>query len=57
MTTQEGTRRYRLTITLNTGKSHSFEVKRMPRAWKSWLMQQLPYGSDCYAAVFEREAI
>lgn len=57
MTTQESTRRYRLTITLNTGKSHSFEVKRMPRAWKSWLMRQLPYGSDFYAAVFEREVV
>lgn len=57
MTTQQDTRRYRLTITLNTGESHSFEVPRIPRAWKSWLMQQLPYGSDFYAAVFEREAI
>lgn len=55
--TQDTRNRYRLRITLNTGESHSFEVKRMPQHWKSWLMQQLPYGSDFYAAVFEREAV
>lgn len=55
MTTQD--RSYRLTITLRTGERHSFERPTCPRCWKSWLMQQLPYGTDFYGATFKREAI
>lgn len=47
--------KYTLTITLNTGEAHSFTVDRMPRHWKSWLMQQLPYGTTFTGASFERK--
>jgi hypothetical protein len=48
---------YRLTITLADGTSHSEAVERMPRSWKSWLMQRLPYGTVFTGATFKREAI
>jgi hypothetical protein len=40
---------YRLQITLRSGETHSFTVSRVPRHWKSWVMDQLPYGTDYYA--------
>lgn len=33
-----------LSITLATGETFSYPVAKMPRNWKSWVMQQLPYG-------------
>jgi hypothetical protein len=47
---------YRLTITLRDGTSETFTRAKMPRHWKSWLMHQLPYGSDVQGATFKREA-
>ena len=37
---------YRLTVTLATGKVHSFTVGHMPRHWQSWVMQRLPYCTN-----------
>jgi hypothetical protein len=51
------TPQYRLTITLATGEAHSFDVAKMPRHWKSWLMQQMPYGTPMQGAQFKREAL
>lgn len=47
----------RLTVTLKDGTAHSFEVVKMPRAWTSWVMQQMPYGTDYFGATFHRERI
>lgn len=41
-----------LTIRLGNGAEHSFRVQRMPRNWKSWLMQQVPYGTDLRGCTF-----
>lgn len=48
---------YRLTITLATGEQYGETVDRMPRFWKSWLMQRMTYGTVFYGATFSREAI
>ena len=48
--------RITLAITLSSGERHEFTVSRMPRAWKSWLMQQLPYGTSFQGATFARWA-
>lgn len=41
-----------LTITLADGTSHSFTEAKRPRYWKSWLMQQLPYGTSFQGCTF-----
>jgi hypothetical protein len=46
---------YVLTLTLADGTVHAARVDRMPRFWKSWLMQRMPYGTDFYGATFHRE--
>jgi hypothetical protein len=46
------TAKYVLTITLRDGAVHSFEVDAMPRHWASWVMRQLPYGTDVLGAKF-----
>lgn len=45
-----------LTITLADGTEHSRTVRRPVRSWKSWLMRQLPYGTDFQGATFNRES-
>lgn len=45
---------FTLTITLADGTAFSHTVKRMPRHWKSWLMQQCPYGTPFQGATFTR---
>lgn len=34
-----------LGVRLADGTEHRFEVTRKPRYWKSWVMDQLPYGT------------
>jgi hypothetical protein len=46
-----------ITITLADGSSHSFSVKFQPRNWKSWLMHQMPYGTDLQGCTFSREGV
>ena len=41
-----------LTVTLRDGTAHSFEVDSMPRHWASWVMRQMPYGTDFLGAEF-----
>jgi hypothetical protein len=48
---------YRLTITLADGSSHSEDVAKLPRHYKSWLMHRLPYGTVFYGCTFTREVI
>lgn len=48
---------YRLAITLTSGERFEFTVAKMPRAWKSWLMQQVPYGASFYGCEFSREVV
>lgn len=45
-----------LTITLADGRSWSFERATLPNHWKSWLMQQLPYGTPKQGCTFKCEA-
>lgn len=45
---------FTLTIVLADGTTHSETVKRMPRTWKSWLMQRMPYGTTFQGATFSR---
>jgi hypothetical protein len=45
---------FTLTITLRSGEAQSFTVAKMPAHWKSWLMRQLPYGTDFQGASFSR---
>ena len=41
-----------LAITLDrTGETWTFQVKRLPQHWKSWLLQKLPYGTDTAGGV------
>lgn len=35
-------------ITLENGTVHVFESGRIPRYWKSVVMQRLPYGTSVY---------
>ncbi len=44
-----------LTITLSDGATLRRTVTRMPTNWKSWLMRQLPYGTDFQGATFTRQ--
>lgn len=37
---------YRFGVTLENGVTFSFELLRVPRYWKSWVMHQLPYGTS-----------
>jgi hypothetical protein len=43
-----------LTITLRDGNAHAFTVAKMPRHWKSGVMQQMPYGTSFQGARFTR---
>lgn len=47
----------RLGVTLRTGETFSFPAAKMPRHWKSWVMQQCPYGTDFYGCTFSRERV
>jgi hypothetical protein len=46
---------YILSITLSDGKQYTFRLKHRHAYWKSWLMQQLPYGTDFLGAEFSIE--
>lgn len=48
---------YRLSVTLASGECLSFECARMPRHWKSWVMQKAPYGTSFTGCSFSREAV
>lgn len=48
---------YRLTVTLSSGKKITRTVLRKPRHWKSWLMQQAPYGTAFYGCSWTIERI
>lgn len=43
-----------LTLTLASGEQHSYQVTRLPKHWKSWLLRKLPYGTDTVGATFSR---
>lgn len=47
----------RLSVTLADGTVHSADVSKMPRHWKSWLMQRAPYGLDYFGSAWQRERI
>lgn len=46
-----------LTITLRDGTEHRFETNAMPRHWKSWVMRQMPYGTDFLGAQFSQARV
>jgi hypothetical protein len=47
---------YVLTITCEAG-SWRFTRSSMPRHWKSWLMRQVPYGTNLQGATITREQV
>lgn len=47
----------RLTVTLLDGASHSFDVETVPQHWKSWVMHQLPYGTNFGGCTWKHEAV
>lgn len=47
----------RLTLTLANGTVITDTVKRMPRCWKSHLMQLAPYSTDYAGASWKRERV
>jgi hypothetical protein len=47
----------RLTLTLANGTVITDTVTRMPRHWKSHLMQLAPYTADYIGATWQRERI
>lgn len=49
--------KFRLTITLADGTSHSEEVAVMPRNWKSYVMARMPYATNFLGAKCTRERI
>jgi hypothetical protein len=46
-----------LSVTLRSGEVFSFEVAQVPRRWKSWVMQMLPYGTDLFGCTWEIESL
>lgn len=44
----------RIGCTLADGTVHSFDVDKMPKFWKSWVMQRLPYYTDYFGCTFTR---
>jgi hypothetical protein len=40
---------------LGRKRSFTFTREGMPRHWKSWVMQQCPYGTNFYGAAFHRK--
>lgn len=48
---------YKLRITLRDGREYAWITAKMPRHWKSWVMQQLPYGTDFQGASWRREIL
>jgi hypothetical protein len=49
-----GTTPQTLRITLADGTARTFTVASLPKHWKSWLMAQMPYGTDFVDATFNR---
>jgi len=47
----------RLTLQLASGEVVTRTVKRMPAHWKSYLMQDAPYGADYRGAMWTRERV
>jgi hypothetical protein len=47
---------FKLSIT-TAGQTWTFDVPKIPKFWKSWLMQQVPYGTPMQGAEFKRERI
>jgi hypothetical protein len=47
----------KLTLTLASGVTVTSTVRRMPRHWKSHLMQLAPYGADYRGAAWSRERV
>jgi hypothetical protein len=47
----------RLSVVLADGTRYDFTAAKMPRHWKSWVMQQCPYGTPFMGCRFERKAI
>lgn len=45
---------FQLSVTLTTGETLAFEAAKMPRHWKSWVMQQCPYGTTFQGCTFAR---
>jgi hypothetical protein len=43
-----------ITITLADGTTHSLQVRKTLKHWKSALLRQLPYGTDVQGATFTR---
>lgn len=44
----------RLSVTLADGTVYAYDVVKMPRAWKSWVMQQVPYGTEFFGCTWSR---
>lgn len=47
----------RITVTLADGTAHTLTVARMPKHWKSALLQALPFGTDTFGCSFSRELV
>lgn len=45
----------RLTLTLADGATYTWAGGKLPRHWKSVLMQLTPYGTDYRGATWKRE--
>jgi hypothetical protein len=49
-----GAKRGWLAITLRSGQTFRSERDTLPRHWKSWLMDQPPYGTDFRGCTFSK---
>jgi hypothetical protein len=47
----------RLTLTLANGQVITWEGSKLPKHWKSVLMQRAPYLTDYFGATWKRERI
>jgi hypothetical protein len=46
-----------LTLTLANGETYTWTGRKLPRHWKSVLMQLAPYGTDYSGATWARKHI
>lgn len=49
--------RFLLSVTLADGERYEFRAAKMPRHWKSWVMQQMPWDTNYVGSRFDREVI
>jgi hypothetical protein len=48
---------WEIVLRFPSGRIERFTVFQIPKSWKSWTMQQLPYGTDFTGCVWTLEQV